>query len=73
MASVSRSIGYAADRAPIGAALRFVFATAPPGTRTVCGTTFQALDPRIEEQIGYALPWWNDDVRAKLLAQVRAP
>jgi hypothetical protein len=28
-------------------------------------------DPRVEDQIGYALPWWSDAVRTELLAQVR--
>ena len=34
---------------------------------------FKASDPRVEDQIGYALPWWSDAVRAELLAQVRTP
>lgn len=34
--------------------------------------TFTSSDPRMVEQIGYALPWWKDDVRADLSAQVRA-
>lgn len=33
---------------------------------------FKTSDPRVEDQIGYALPWWSDAVRADLLAQVRA-
>jgi hypothetical protein len=33
---------------------------------------FKTSDPRVEDQIGYALPWWSDAVRAELLAQVRA-
>jgi hypothetical protein len=33
---------------------------------------FKTSDTRVEEQIGYALPWWSDPVRAELLAQVRA-
>jgi hypothetical protein len=32
---------------------------------------FHTRDARVEDQIGYALPWWTDDVRAELLAQVR--
>jgi hypothetical protein len=37
--------------------------------------TFHSTDDRVVEQIGYALPWWSDDVRADLLTQVgaRAP
>ena len=31
---------------------------------------FNTPDARVEDQIGYALPWWTDDVRADLLAQV---
>lgn len=33
---------------------------------------FKTSDARVEDQIGHALPWWNDAVRAELLAQVRA-
>jgi hypothetical protein len=36
---------------------------------------FTTRDTRVEDQIGYALPWWNEEVRAELLAllaQVRA-
>lgn len=33
---------------------------------------FKTRDARVEDQIGYALPWWTDEVRAELLAQVRA-
>lgn len=32
----------------------------------------QTSDTRVEDQIGDALPWWSDAVRAELLAQVRA-
>jgi hypothetical protein len=32
---------------------------------------FKTADTRVEDQIGYALPWWSDAVRAELLAQVR--
>ena len=31
---------------------------------------FHTRDARVEDQIGYALPWWTDDVRTELLAQV---
>jgi len=31
---------------------------------------FRTRDARVEDQIGYALPWWTDDVRAELLAQI---
>lgn len=34
--------------------------------------TFSSSDSRMVEQIGYALPWWTDDVRDDLLAQIRA-
>jgi hypothetical protein len=33
---------------------------------------FHTSDTQVEEQIGYALPWWSDEVRAALLMQVRA-
>jgi hypothetical protein len=33
---------------------------------------FKTRDTRVEDQIGYALPWWDDAVRAELLLQVRA-
>jgi hypothetical protein len=32
---------------------------------------FKTSDPRVEDQIGYALPWWSDAIRTELLAQVR--
>ena len=32
---------------------------------------FKIADPRFDNDIGYALPWWSDAVRAELLAQVR--
>lgn len=32
---------------------------------------FKIADPRFDNDIGYALPWWNDAVRAELLTQVR--
>ena len=32
---------------------------------------FKIADPRFDDDIGYALPWWSDAVRAELLAQVR--
>jgi hypothetical protein len=33
---------------------------------------FRTRDPRVEDQIGYALPWWSDELRAEFLKQVRA-
>jgi CRP-like cAMP-binding protein len=33
---------------------------------------FKTSDPRVEDQIGFALPWWSDAVRAELLAQARS-
>jgi hypothetical protein len=33
---------------------------------------FRTRDARVEDQIGYALPWWSDEVRVELLTQVRA-
>lgn len=32
---------------------------------------FKIADPRFDNDIGYALPWWSDAVRAELLSQVR--
>jgi hypothetical protein len=32
---------------------------------------FKTRDDRVEDDIGYALPWWSDDVRAELLAGLR--
>lgn len=32
---------------------------------------FKIADPRFDNDIGYALPWWSDAMRAELLAQVR--
>lgn len=40
-------------------------------TRVLGPEQFKTSDTRVEEQIGYALPWWSDTVRAELLAQVR--
>lgn len=32
---------------------------------------FHTRDARVEDQIGYALPWWTDDLRTEMLGQVR--
>lgn len=32
---------------------------------------FKTSDPRVEDQIGYALPWWSDAARAELLTEIR--